>query len=57
LLPTLAELRQCTAPILRTSALGFLMGLLPGMSPGIVSFISYGMERRLAREPEPEPER
>ena len=28
------------------------MGLLPGMSPGIVSFISYGMERRLAREPE-----
>ncbi|MBI3966537.1 MAG: tripartite tricarboxylate transporter permease, partial [Chloroflexi bacterium] len=52
LMPSRADLRRCVAPILRTSALGFVMGILPGMSPGVVSFLSYGMERRLSPEPE-----
>ena len=52
LLPSADDLRRCAAPILRTSVVGFLLGIFPGMSPGVVSFLSYGMERRLARDPE-----
>jgi putative tricarboxylic transport membrane protein len=52
LLPNLAELRAITLPTLRASVLGFVLGLFPGMSPGVVGFLAYGTERRFARQPE-----
>ena len=52
LLPSMEELRASLAPIVRASGLGFVLGLFPGMSPGVVSFLAYGTERRFAREPE-----
>ena len=39
-------------PIARGSVLGFLLGILPGIGAIIPTFISYALEKRLAREPE-----
>ncbi len=50
--PTVTDWRQSTGPILRGSCLGFLLGILPGGGAVIASFVSYGLEKRLSREPE-----
>ena len=52
LMPTKEELKRSTAPIFRGSFLGFLIGLLPGPSPVISTFVSYIMEKKLSRHPE-----
>jgi len=52
LLPTLTDLKVSFWPIVRGSILGFFVGVLPGAGPSIASFLSYGLERRLAKEPE-----
>lgn len=52
LLPTRAEMRASTAPILRGSGLGFFVGLLPGSAHVLASFLSYAVEKRVARRPE-----
>ena len=49
--PTVADWRASWKPILRGSGLGFLLGIVPGGGPVTASFMSYAMERRLAREP------
>jgi putative tricarboxylic transport membrane protein len=50
--PTLADWRASWKPILRGSGLGFLLGVVPGGGPVTASFMSYAVERRIAREPE-----
>ncbi|MCL5040444.1 MAG: tripartite tricarboxylate transporter permease [Firmicutes bacterium] len=50
--PRLADWRQSRWPILRGSLLGFIIGVLPGAGATIASFISYALEKRLAKEPE-----
>jgi putative tricarboxylic transport membrane protein len=52
LLPTWSDWKASFAPILRGSGLGFLLGIVPGGGPITASFMSYAMERRMAREPE-----
>jgi len=52
LFPTLTDLRVSSWPIARGTVLGFVIGVLPGAGATIASFLSYGLERRLAREPE-----
>jgi putative tricarboxylic transport membrane protein len=52
LLPSRGDWRASAAPIARGSALGFVLGILPGMGAIIPTFISYAVERRLARHPE-----
>ena len=52
LMPRLDELRACTATVLRASGVGFVLGLLPGCTPGAISFIAYDIEKRLSRTPE-----
>ena len=52
LLPTWADWKASFAPILRGSGLGFLLGIVPGGGPITASFMSYAVERRMAREPE-----
>lgn len=52
LIPTWADWKASFAPILRGSGLGFLLGIVPGGGPITASFMSYAMERRIAREPE-----
>ncbi len=52
LLPTREEWRRSMHPIWRGSVLGFLIGLIPGPSPVIATFVSYLMEKKLSKHPE-----
>jgi putative tricarboxylic transport membrane protein len=52
LLPTWAEVKACLGSMLRGTGVGFGLGLLPGCTPGAISFISYDIERRVSRTPE-----
>ncbi len=52
LLPRWAELKACAATMLRATGVGFALGLLPGCTPGAISFISYDLERRVSKTPE-----
>jgi putative tricarboxylic transport membrane protein len=52
LLPSASELKDSIAPIGRGTVLGFLIGIIPGSAHVISSFVSYAIERRLARHPE-----
>jgi len=52
LLPSRREWREATAPIGRGTALGFLIGVIPGSAHIISSFVSYAVERKLSRRPE-----
>ena len=52
LLPTREDWRRSALPILRGSALGFGLGILPGAGAIIASFASYAVEKRASREPE-----
>ncbi|MCC6535726.1 MAG: tripartite tricarboxylate transporter permease [Burkholderiales bacterium] len=51
LLPSRSELRDSAAPIARGTLLGFFIGIVPGSAHVISSFVSYALERRLARDP------
>jgi len=48
LLPNRSDWRQAKGPILRGSALGFFLGILPGGGAVISSFLSYGLEKRIS---------
>lgn len=52
LLPTRKEWREAAMPISRATALGFIIGIIPGSAHIISSFLSYALERRLSRHPE-----
>ncbi|MSP89078.1 MAG: tripartite tricarboxylate transporter permease [Alphaproteobacteria bacterium] len=52
LIPTRLDIRQSVGPIGRGTVLGFLIGIVPGSAHIISSFLSYALERRLARQPE-----
>ena len=47
-LPTWAELKASIAPIVRGTAVGSLLGVLPGGGALLSSFASYNMEKKLA---------
>ncbi|MDO5622304.1 MAG: tripartite tricarboxylate transporter permease [Paracoccus sp. (in: a-proteobacteria)] len=52
LVPTRDDLRRMLAPIGRGVTLGGFFGALPGTGSTISSFLSYALERRVARQPE-----
>ena len=43
-----SELAEAAPPTLRSSVLGFFVGLLPGAGATVASFLAYGTEQRLA---------
>jgi len=51
LFPTLSDWMKAKGAVLRGSILGFLLGVLPGGGPVIAAFVSYGLEKRLSKEP------
>jgi len=52
LFPTVANWIQAKGAILRGSILGFFLGVLPGGGAVISSFVSYGLEKRLSKNPD-----
>jgi putative tricarboxylic transport membrane protein len=50
--PTFADWKASWKPMMRGSFLGFFLGLVPGGGPVTASFVSYTLERRIAKDPE-----
>ena len=51
-LPTGADIKGCIGAMLRSSTVGFLLGLLPGCAPSVTSFVAYDLEKRASKHPE-----
>ncbi len=51
LYPTLQDLKQSVAPIVRGTMLGAFFGVLPGTGTAIASFSSYMVEKKVAKDP------
>jgi TctA family transporter len=51
MLPTRDEVRRSWFPMLRGTAIGSFFGTLPGTGATIASFVSYGVEQRVAKDP------
>ncbi len=52
LLPNREDWKRSIMPILRGTGIGFLMGVIPGPSNTLSSFLSYAMEKRLSKHRE-----
>jgi putative tricarboxylic transport membrane protein len=52
LFPSKFQWLQAKWAIIRGTLIGFFMGILPGGGPVLSSFISYGVEKRLSKNPE-----
>jgi TctA family transporter len=52
LLPTWTDLKMAFPPILRGTALGSVLGVLPGGGAILASFSSYALEKKISKTPE-----
>jgi putative tricarboxylic transport membrane protein len=52
LMPTMADLKASTPAILRGTAIGSIIGILPGAGAVIASFAAYTVEKRVSKHPE-----
>jgi putative tricarboxylic transport membrane protein len=52
LIPSRSDVASSVGPALRGTAIGFFLGLLPGMAVAVSSFVSYVVEKRISRHPE-----
>lgn len=52
LMPTKEDWKRIIAPILRGTALGSLLGILPGGGAALASFGSYALEKKMSKHPE-----
>lgn len=51
MVPTREDARRSVGPTLRGSGLGVFFGALPGTGLSVASFLSYALEKRVARDP------
>ncbi|KQP50864.1 hypothetical protein ASG40_13140 [Methylobacterium sp. Leaf399] len=51
LLPSRADLKQAAPSVLRGTAIGSILGILPGNGAVLGPFASYAIEKRIARDP------
>mgnify|MGYP005853910841 CR=1 FL=1 len=52
LIPSAQDARDSVSPILRGTAIGFALGLIPGMTGTASSFLSYIAEKKASKHPE-----
>jgi putative tricarboxylic transport membrane protein len=52
LVPRWADLREASPAIGRASIVGFIFGIIPGVSHVVSTFVSYALEKRLSKHPE-----
>jgi putative tricarboxylic transport membrane protein len=50
--PTRQDWKDSGGPIARGTLLGFLLGIFPGMSTVMATFLDYGIEKRVSKHPE-----
>jgi putative tricarboxylic transport membrane protein len=51
-MPAWADIKQCGWTTVRSTAVGFFLGLLPGCAPSVTTFVAYDLEKRLSKHPE-----
>jgi putative tricarboxylic transport membrane protein len=51
-MPTWADIKQCTGTMIRSTIVGFFLGLLPGCAPSVTTFVAYDLEKRVSKHPE-----
>ena len=51
-MPTWADIKQTIGAMVRSSGVGFFLGLLPGCAPSVTTFVAYDLEKRLSKHPE-----
>lgn len=52
LLPTLQDWKDSAGALVRSSLIGFFVGIIPGGSATVSSFLAYDLERRFSKHPE-----
>ncbi|MCK8779231.1 tripartite tricarboxylate transporter permease [Rhizobium sp. NTR19] len=52
LFPTREDWKRMTAPVLRGTGIGVLLGVLPGAGVLLASFSAYALEKKVSRHPE-----
>jgi putative tricarboxylic transport membrane protein len=52
LYPTIGEIKKSILPMIRGTAIGFIMGLLPGPAHILSTFVSYKVEQSASPQPE-----
>src|SRR5512136_870816 len=52
LMPSWADIKRCTGPMLRSTGVGFFLGLLPGCAPSVTTFVAYDLEKRVSKDPD-----
>ena len=52
LMPTRADLKAIVAPVLRGTALGSILGILPGGGAVLSAFAAYTLEKKISKTPE-----
>lgn len=52
MLPTRDEVKRSVAPVLRGSAIGSFVGIMPGVGGTIASLMSYATEKKVSKTPE-----
>jgi putative tricarboxylic transport membrane protein len=50
--PKWADVNRCWGAMIRSSIVGFFMGLLPGCAPAVTTFVAYDVEKRFSKHPE-----
>jgi putative tricarboxylic transport membrane protein len=50
--PKVSDLRESLGSIFRGTGIGFVLGALPGAGVLVSTFLSYGLEKRLSKNPE-----
>ena len=51
-MPVWSDVKQCIGTMIRSSGVGFFLGLLPGVTPSITTFVAYDIEKRISKTPE-----
>ena len=49
---TWAEFKRCVPLMLRSSGIGSLIGMMPGLGSAVACFVAYGEEKRRSKSPE-----
>jgi putative tricarboxylic transport membrane protein len=50
--PSLKDLKESAMAMVRGTGIGFFLGLLPGCSPAVTTFLAYDFEKKSSRHPE-----
>ncbi len=51
-MPTWADIKQSWGAMVRSTGIGFFLGLLPGCAPAVTTFVAYDFEKRVSKHPE-----